>query len=518
MGWKMSMIVIKSEQLKNEKELLESLGYGSLKKIDSQYMEEVLIPEEGEVYIGRYNGNIIICEQDLPFEIIEGTAIEEEIVLFKLFPNIEIASFILQSTINMWGYSLSKNGIKARIRLGSSESGTIIDYGDVLEEEKELFSNSSVNNDGERVFKFKDIPDDEFLDDQVGENFIFSLSTRFFGESIDNLDDLLYEIKFKGFRFKKSTKDKDPSESKHKIIAFSSVIEGSPINILHKKNGAWIAIAKGDIEIIDKSNTDNFTKISEYDLYGRIPKLKGMLNQKDNTTINIDYSTGEVSINPQHFHFGIPTHDAKSSRQANAGFDLFHYLYTTKSRYFKPIVYLLILFVLAKLFGWFFYIPFALYGIVKILELLKTRDMYYSGDLNPAIVIDERTNKIASLTNMSMGLGTYPLLRIRNYPLPSKYRKNGQKIPVAGVYQNTENYSHWNFYEPHPIPSGVKKEEITDKKIDLIPQEEWNNLKNEINKFKSIPKEGYYPINIETSNWKNIDLDKINWMQFGEEK
>ena len=122
------------------------------------------------------------------------------------------------------------------------------------------------------------------------------------------------------------------------------------------------------------------------------------------------------------------------------------------------------------------------------------------------------------LTDMTLGFGKYPIIRIRNYPIPKKYRKNGTKIPVAGTYQNTEEYSHWNYYEPNPIPSGIKDEKIIDEKLGAIPTVEWITLKNEIKKFKEIPKEGYYPINIEQSNWNDINLEEIKWMQFGEEK
>jgi len=303
-----------------------------------------------------------------------------------------------------------------------------------------------------------------------------------------------------------------------KILATKTVVEGSQINVLHKENDIWILISKEEFNESIEYDEDNIFVIEEEYLYSRIPNLKGKLNQKDKTTINIDYTTGEISINPQHFHFGIPTHGAKATRQANAGFNLLHYLTVTKSNYKKPITILLGLLVCAFFLGWFFYIPFVLYGAYKILELSKTRDMYYSGSLNPAIVIDADSNKIASLTDLSIGSGSYPIVRIRKYPLPGKYKINGKKIPVAGAYQNTEDYNHWNFYEPNPLPSGIKNDTIIDEKTQAIPTLEWITLKNEIKKFKDIPKEGYYPIDIENSNWKDMDISKIEWMQFGEEK
>ena len=138
--------------------------------------------------------------------------------------------------------------------------------------------------------------------------------------------------------------------------------------------------------------------------------------------------------------------------------------------------------------------------------------MYYSGSLNPGILIDEKTSKIASLTDLSLGMGNYPLIRIQNFPVPKRYVQKGRKIPVAGTYQKTEEYPHWNFYEHLPLPSGIIDDEIINEKTNSIPLEEWLTLKSELKKFEGIPDEGYYPIKIDESDWKNIDLSKITWV------
>ena len=301
------------------------------------------------------------------------------------------------------------------------------------------------------------------------------------------------------------------------ILTSKAVLEGEEINFMHKENDTWIALSKSEFESEAKFDENNIYSIEEEYLYERIPALRGNLNHKNKTTINVDYKTGEIAVNPQHFHFGIPTHDAKATRQANAGFSYPYYLVNISSLLVKPIIYLVILFVLAQLIGWFFYIPFILYAAYKVLEISKTRDMYYSGALCPAIVIDEKKSKIAAYTDLTLGMGTYPTIRIRNYPIPKEYRINGTKIPVAGGYQNTKSYRHWNYYEPNPLPTGIKNKAIIEEKIKAIPTAEWVTLKNEIKKFKGIPSEGYYPFNIEHTNWKDINIEEIHWMQFNEE-
>lgn len=297
-----------------------------------------------------------------------------------------------------------------------------------------------------------------------------------------------------------------------RILATKAVVEGSEINVLHKENDTWIILSKSEFDRDEKYDEDEIFVIDEEYLYERIPNLRGKLNQADKTTINVDYTTGQVNVNPQHFHFGIPTHSAKATRQANAGFSFLHYFITVRSRYKSVALIVLGLVLAARFIGWFFYIPLVVYVAFKVLELLKTRDIYYSGALTPAIVIDEKTSKIAVYTDLTLGFGYYPIIRIRKYPLPKKYRVNGTRIPIAGGYYNTENYSHWNYYEPNPIPTGIKDEQIINEKLSAISTIEWVTLKNEIKKFDGIPEEGYYPIQIEESNWKEIDLEAIDWV------
>lgn len=79
----------------------------------------------------------------------------------------------------------------------------MVEFGEILEEERELFSKSKVNATGERVFVFEDMPDDEFQDDQVGENFIFDISHKYLGENLDACDEL-FETQFEGYTFSKT--------------------------------------------------------------------------------------------------------------------------------------------------------------------------------------------------------------------------------------------------------------------------------------------------------------------------
>jgi len=202
MGWKTSMILINSEKEFDKNELFESFGYYKLNKSDKQYFETIMNPDDDKIYFGRYNGNTIICMQDLPLESMYESLSKAERILSSKFPNTDITTFVLHSVVNLWGYSIVNNGKKVRVRAGSSEGGTIVEYGEILEQEKELFSKSKLNKNGERVFTFENMPEDDFLDDQVGENFVFDVSRKYLGMNLDACEEL-FETEFEGYTFSK---------------------------------------------------------------------------------------------------------------------------------------------------------------------------------------------------------------------------------------------------------------------------------------------------------------------------
>jgi hypothetical protein len=199
MGWKISMVIINTEQDFDKKKLFDALGYSNLKKSDTECFDSIMNPNDDKIHIGKYNGNTIISMQELPMQSMDDQVSKEEAVLSKEFPGVDIATFVLHSVVNLWGYSITKDSKKIRARAGSSD-GTVIEYGAVLDEEKELFAQAKVNDEGERVFVFGDMAEEEFMDDQVGENFVFDLSQRYLGEKLDGCDGL-FETEFEGYTF-----------------------------------------------------------------------------------------------------------------------------------------------------------------------------------------------------------------------------------------------------------------------------------------------------------------------------
>jgi hypothetical protein len=201
MGWKASIVIIHNPDREGNEQLLQELGFNISAKIKAESFETVINPEDNKVYVGAYKGNIIICSSDIPLQFFEDTETQTENNFKRLFPNSEICAIVLHSTVNLWGYSIVKNGQKIRARAGSTDDGTFVEVGEPLEEEKELLSNSKLDSSGIRTFVFEDVPGEVFSEDQVGENFVFSICKRYFGEALDEADELLYDTELQGYKY-----------------------------------------------------------------------------------------------------------------------------------------------------------------------------------------------------------------------------------------------------------------------------------------------------------------------------
>lgn len=208
MGWKASMIIIHQPTKIGNEQLLEELGFKGLTKIKDEPFDDVLNPSAHKVFIGVHNNNLVICTVDIPLKLIEANDTPIERRFIELFPNSEICAIVLHSTVNLWGYSIIKNGQKIRARAGCADDGTYLEMGEPLAEEKELLSKSKLDSNGKRIYLFEDLPDEPLQEDQVGENFVFFICYKYLDEELDSAETSLHETILQGYRYRVITPDK----------------------------------------------------------------------------------------------------------------------------------------------------------------------------------------------------------------------------------------------------------------------------------------------------------------------
>jgi hypothetical protein len=214
MGWKASAVIIHKPARAGNQQLLQEIGFNKLTKIKDERFKTAIHPENNKVYIGEYKNNIIICARDISMQFLEEPETHLEYRFKQLFPDSEICAIVLHSTVNLWGYSIIINGTKVRARAGSSDDGTFVEVGLPLAEESELFSKSHLDKNGKRIYVLDDFPDEIFSEDQVGENFVFSICKRYFDEELDSADQLLFDTNLIGYRYGGSFQKPQQNNSK----------------------------------------------------------------------------------------------------------------------------------------------------------------------------------------------------------------------------------------------------------------------------------------------------------------
>ncbi len=200
MGWKCSTLIISNVSGEIDyKEVLESIGFSNIEEKSDEPYEIAIYPDNGTIFIGKYKNNLLICESEMAFNCLRPEISKTEQLLIEKFPASEICALSLHSVVNHWGYSIIKNKNKIRARNGDAESGTILDFGEIMEEEKDLLKKSELDSNGNRIYILEDFPDDKMTEDQIGEEFVFEISKRYFGERIDSNDEL-FEINLKAYQ------------------------------------------------------------------------------------------------------------------------------------------------------------------------------------------------------------------------------------------------------------------------------------------------------------------------------
>ena len=173
-------------------------------------------PPEGQVFIGAFNGCVLICAQEIAYESMQYDVAPTEQILSEIYPDTEIASFWLLSGTNSWGYSIVKNGQKIRLRAGNVQEldGLEMESGTPLPEEEELFAHSILTEGGSRRYKLDGDTDYEYEEEQVGENFVFEVAGRYLGCRFDGCDELLFETELRGYSYERESDSELHSKTK----------------------------------------------------------------------------------------------------------------------------------------------------------------------------------------------------------------------------------------------------------------------------------------------------------------
>ncbi|MFK7771313.1 MAG: hypothetical protein AB8F94_04205 [Saprospiraceae bacterium] len=202
MGWKASMLIIQNTSgVKTAEEVIEKVEHEYYKLAGETTLESCINPRDKSIYIGFYNDNIIVTmdAEYVLMSIIEGGGSLED-RLHELNPGGEIMGVFCQSTTNMHGYFLNKNGERVRHKMISFE-GSRMESGERFEEEIEIYKNAKTDENGVEYWPYGENESGRYEENQLMENFTFGVAKRLLGVQLDHTEgeELMFHVKFKKF-------------------------------------------------------------------------------------------------------------------------------------------------------------------------------------------------------------------------------------------------------------------------------------------------------------------------------
>lgn len=173
------MVVVKDvTSIQNELSFIDSLGYTGAELAEKSNFNAACYPKTNSIYVGYLNGHLILTAPDIAFENLNDAGNPFYDSLSKVFPDQEIASFHLQSSVNGYGFMISNSEEIIRERWGDYEIH-MEDIGNPLPEEQAYYE--KIKYDPETGMVAGSENEEEGLD---FEELVSVVGSRYFGKSM----------------------------------------------------------------------------------------------------------------------------------------------------------------------------------------------------------------------------------------------------------------------------------------------------------------------------------------------
>lgn len=148
---------------------------------------------DDQLFIGAYPGTLLIGHSALSGRCIESDWQPVLRAVHSVLPGAEMAAFALHSVVDLNGYAVFRGIDRIRVRYGA-DGEEHINEGELLPEEIELYKQSELR-DGERFFKMEfDGQTFEQSELEMGEEFVFEVTKRYFGKRLDQFESLKWPM------------------------------------------------------------------------------------------------------------------------------------------------------------------------------------------------------------------------------------------------------------------------------------------------------------------------------------
>lgn len=148
-----------------------------------------------------------------------------------------------------------------------------------------------------------------------------------------------------------------------------------------------------------------------------------------------------------------------------------------------PLVWLcsLALFTTLAIFiHWIFWPLALLLAAMNWLYWRRIGEHFRYGCTNPAMIVSLHPTLIAVSTDLSKGVGEYPVIKIIEKSLPTacgRLPQVGSLLPVVALYNmSPDDVPHWSDFDPRPIDCATGDVAVMERVMRTIREEDWNEL------------------------------------------
>jgi hypothetical protein len=151
-------------------------------------------------------------------------------------------------------------------------------------------------------------------------------------------------------------------------------------------------------------------------------------------------------------------------------------------------------------FNW---IPAGIFILFHIFYWIRVKEHFLSGDTNPGVIVSLNPILIAVSTDLSMGIGSYPAIKIVRTRLPLIANQKpaiGACVAMVSLYSYPiSNAPHWSDFDPYPVMCATSDAAVINAKVASFSQEDWQELAQMLKNVPQPYKEGLYLMPVDNS-------------------
>lgn len=126
---------------------------------------------------------------------------------------------------------------------------------------------------------------------------------------------------------------------------------------------------------------------------------------------------------------------------------------------------------------------------INLLHYVRLREHFRYGCVNPAVVLSLNPPLIAVASDLTMGQGAYPVIKIISKSLPTANGlppQTGSRLATVATYQFPldKSQAHWADFHPRPVDCASGDPAVLEKVMASLADNDWDEL---ISWLKQIP-------------------------------